>query len=780
MSQWNQEHTNAETDDPLRIAANEAACQGVIRACRRVFREIDSDGSGSLERQELMVLVQELRKRLGSNLLEADELGQQVDKLLREFDTNRSGTIEPDEFLKMMVRRPWSAMLPSDVADSMPQAVAETLIDSKPARDFRKELQLSVGKEAASKGVIMAARKIFRSVDGDGNGKLDRQELGMLVQELRASMGAHLLNGPAMHAEVTEMLLKFDINRDGDISFDEFLRMIVMPPWCRLLPESVQGTLHQVVMDTVTDSPAHKRERDAIFRSAALEAAAGSVLRSARNIYRELDSNGDGQLDRDELRYAIADLWGRVGDPVQSAEHLEILTENALQNFDDDHNGLISFKEFTKMICNPPWDQLLPPDVQQKMHNSLMDTQTDTKVKREERDSIFREAATAAAAKGTLKTIQNLFAEVDGDGNGVINEAELECLILMVFDRLAPAGAQISPGELRATATEVMDKFDTNGDGVIDFDEFVAMLCVKPWNRLLPEGVQAYLENKTRRRAAHPLARRAADETASAAVIRAARELFIEVDMDGNGWVDADELYWLIKKLQRRIGQHNQSRGQLDADVHDAMEAFDTDRNGSLNFHEFLRMITTRPWCEMLPAEVQRHLPAFINENGPQQTPYTQRAAAVPRAQPQQRRSAQRAAQAPRAQPQQRGSAQRSAQPRYAEENRYSRGAPQQQAAQYDGYSRSSADPRSQSPDRHEEQRYALEDQEAYLRQQQPYGYAAGPAYGAAPAYGYAPAGPAYGYAPGPAYGYAQPAYGSTFGYAPQANPYGYAAHGRY
>ena len=84
-----------------------------------------------------------------------------------------------------------------------------------------------------------------------------------------------------------------------------------------------------------------------------------------------------------------------------------------------------------------------------------MDTQTDTKVKREERDSIFREAATAAAAKGTLKTIQNLFAEVDGDGNGVINEAELECLILMVFDRLAPAGAQISPGELRATATEV-------------------------------------------------------------------------------------------------------------------------------------------------------------------------------------------------------------------------------------------------------------------------------------------------------------------------------------
>jgi Ca2+-binding EF-hand superfamily protein len=728
-----------------------------------VFREIDSDGSGSLERGELLVLVQELRKRLGQDLLEAGELGQQVDKLLREFDTNRSGTIEPDEFLKMMVRRPWSAMLPGDVIDAMPQAVAETLVESKPNKDFRKELQKNAAKQAASQGVILAARKIFRSVDGDGNGKLDRQELGMLVQELRKAMGAPLLHGPAIHAEVTEMLVKFDINRDGDISFDEFLRMIVLPPWCRLLPESVQGTIHGSVMDTVSDSPAHKRERDIIFRSAALEAAAGSVLRAARNIYRELDSNGDGQLDRDELRYAISDLWQRVGDPIQSAEHLEILTENALQNFDDDHNGLISFKEFTKMLCNPPWDQLLPPDVQQKMHNSLMDTQTDSKEQRAQRDGLFREAATAAAAKGSLKTIQNLFAEVDGDGNGVINEAELECLVLMVFDRLAPAGAQISPGELRATTTGVMDKFDTNGDGVIDFDEFVNMLCVHPWNKLLPEGVQGYLENKVRRRSANPLAKRAAKETASAAVIRAARELFIEVDMDGNGWVDADELYWLIKKLQRRIGRHNQSRAQLDADVYDAMNTFDTDRNGSLNFHEFLRMITTHPWCEMLPEEVQRHLPKFVMDQGGSQPNHYSR-------------SAQHSAPVPRALPQSRGSAQRASgnglpqeyqqqqQQRYRDQHRYSRGAPQQ------NYSRSSADPRSESPHEYdyyaEADRYAIEDQQAYLgrsSQGQPYGYAAGPAYGHA-----VPVHPAYGYGPGPAYGYAQPAYASTFGY-----PYG-------
>eukprot|EP00658_Telonema_sp_P-2_P019865 TRINITY_DN17815_c0_g1_i11.p1 TRINITY_DN17815_c0_g1~~TRINITY_DN17815_c0_g1_i11.p1 ORF type:complete len:1130 (+),score=343.73 TRINITY_DN17815_c0_g1_i11:190-3579(+) len=543
------------------------------------------------------------------------ECAQQVDKLLREFDTNRNGTIEPDEFLKMMVRQPWNNMLPGDVIDQMPQAVAETLVESKPMKNFRKELHQKAAKEAASQAVIMAARKIFRSVDGDGNGKLDRTELGLLVQELRRSMGLDYLNQHQIHVEVTEMLRLFDINRDGDISFDEFLRMVVTPPWCRLLPESVQGKLHEVVMDTVSDAPVHKRERDVVFRSAALEAAAASVLMSTRNIFREIDSNGDGQLDRDELALAISELWRKTGDPIQSREQLEVLTTNALENFDDDKNGLISYKEFVKMISNPPWDQLLPPDVQNKMHNSLMDAHTDTKEQREARDNTFREAAIAAAAKATLKAAKELFSEVDGDGNGTINEAELECLVLMLFERVAPASSTLSRGELRATATEVMDRFDTDGSGVIDYDEFIAMLCTNPWNKLLPEDVQGYLENKSRRRAIAPIGKRIADETASAAVIRASRDLFMEVDMDGNGWIDADELYWLIKKLQRRIGTSTSTKEQLDHDVRSAMDNFDAGRTGNLNFHEFLRMITTPPWSEMLPSEVQRHLPNFVYQD---------------------------------------------------------------------------------------------------------------------------------------------------------------------
>lgn len=512
----------------------------------------------------------------------------------------------------MVVRKPWSSMLPADVVDNMPQMVAESMLDSKPMRAYRKTIFSEAAKEAASQAVILAAKKIFRAVDGDGNGKLDKDELGCLVQEMRSSMGLPYLAQQRINTEVQEVLDKFDIDRDGDIGFDEFLRMVVTKPWSVLLPDSVQDKLHETVMDTVADAPVHKRQRDTIFRAAALEAAAASVLRASKNLFREIDSNGDGQLDRDELKHAILGLWAHVGDPISSAAKLEDLVEIALVQFDSDHNGMISYKEFVKMISNPPWDQLLPPNVQAKMHTSLMDAQTDTADQRKVRDEVFRDAAVAAASKGVIKACKELFMEVDGNGDGQLNEAELECLVQLVQQRVAPGTAPIPTGDLRRQVVDVMDRFDTNGSGAIDFDEFMQMMSSKPWCFLLPEGVQSFIENKTRRKAARPMAKVAAAESSTAAVIKAAKSLFVEVDMDGNGWIDEDELYWLVKKLQKRIGAGSASREELDSMVSQAMNVFDVGQTGSLSFTEFLKMICTEPWCGILPAEVQKYLPGFV------------------------------------------------------------------------------------------------------------------------------------------------------------------------
>jgi len=282
---------------------------------------------------------------------------------------------------------------------------------------------------------------------------------------------------------------------------------------------------------------------------------------------------------------------------------------------------MISKNEFIKMISNPPWDQLLPPNVQAKMHTSLMDQNTDTAEQRKVRDEIFRDAAIAAAAKGVIKSCKELFMEVDGNGDGQLNEAELECLVQMVHLRIAAGDAPIPAGDLRLQVIDVMDRFDTNGTGAIDFDEFMHMMSSKPWCFLLPEGVQAYMENKTRRKQSRPLGKAAAAETSSAAVIRAAKNLFLEVDMDGNGWIDSDELYWLVKKLSKRMGSTNLEREELEDMVHRAMATFDVGGTGNLSFHEFLKMITTAPFSSILPSEVQAQLPSFVYSDDAPQSP---------------------------------------------------------------------------------------------------------------------------------------------------------------
>ena len=60
------------------------------------------------------------------------------------------------------------------------------------------------------------------------------------------------------------------------------------------------------------------------------------------------------------------------------------------------------------------------------------------------------------------------------------------------------------------------------------------------------------------------------------------------------------------------------------------MEAFDAGRTGTLNFYEFLRMITTNPWAKMLPEEVQRHLPGFVYQDAAAGSSYKPKGADSP------------------------------------------------------------------------------------------------------------------------------------------------------
>eukprot|EP01083_Nonionella_stella_P242036 844632_1 len=132
---------------------------------REAFSLFDKDGDGSISADELGIVV----RTIGMNPTELE-----VQDMMKELDKNKDGVIEFDEFLDMM----------SQMDDPDPNEI----------------------------------RKMFRKFDTDGSG-------GLSLQELRH--GIKSLGVGVTDEELDEMLRDADTNRDGEISHDEFMRMMM-------------------------------------------------------------------------------------------------------------------------------------------------------------------------------------------------------------------------------------------------------------------------------------------------------------------------------------------------------------------------------------------------------------------------------------------------------------------------------------------------------------------------------------------------------------------------
>ena len=138
-----------------------------IEEIKEAFSLCDKDGDGSITTKELGTVM----RSLGQTPTEAGLL-----EMIKEVDTNGDGTIDFPEFLNLMAKK----MQDTDTEDDL--------------------------------------REAFKVFDKDNDGYILAAEL----RHVLTSIGEKLTD-----EEVDEMIKEADIDGDGQINYDEFVKMMI-------------------------------------------------------------------------------------------------------------------------------------------------------------------------------------------------------------------------------------------------------------------------------------------------------------------------------------------------------------------------------------------------------------------------------------------------------------------------------------------------------------------------------------------------------------------------
>jgi len=148
----------------------------------------------------------------------------------------------------------------------------------------------SKSKKPLSADEIADLREAFSMFDTDGNGSVDAKEL----REVMRSLGQNPSN-----REIMEMINSVDDNGDACIDFDEFVILM--------------------------QSQSSKDDPD----------------KELRDAFKVFDSDGNGSIDRDELKKLMTNLGQHLSDGEVDA---------MMELVDANNDGEISFEEFKTMM----------------------------------------------------------------------------------------------------------------------------------------------------------------------------------------------------------------------------------------------------------------------------------------------------------------------------------------------------------------------------------------------------------------------------------------------
>jgi len=317
---------------------------------RTAFRALDRNSSGTLEKDELLSLLENYHIKLS----EGD-----MDRLMAMIDTDGSGKISYREF---------NDYFGADIAGGkfengggMESALA-TAEDTRAEKheEIRKERSYNYHKNwttidfmNAMETILMTrartVRRIFRVADNDKSGCIDAREWHAALRQLNLEMS------PVKAKEFFDAL---DKDGDGHINYREFVNAFgdIVAGYRDtgiMTAHLIRQEKRKKEFGNALRQPCHvpKVPRYTVKQIKELVARRlGGKYKSACAAFRNIDMDKGGCLDKSELRHFIKTL---------NVELVEEDYEMLYRELDCDNSGSINYEEFLywfgEAICGAPW-----------------------------------------------------------------------------------------------------------------------------------------------------------------------------------------------------------------------------------------------------------------------------------------------------------------------------------------------------------------------------------------------------------------------------------------
>lgn len=290
---------------------------------------------------------------------------------------------------------------------------------------------------------VAKCKEDFKAVDTNGDGFLDEKEF---------KAGSYC--SPAQKDTICSLFKEYKHSDDWKMNIDEFIAMIASSP--KGTDEFDKDLAEFLLFDkdhsgTITIDELHQCLK---LSNPGTEVAFEQV----QTMFKFMDANGDGHIDYEEYKKVVkATKASTEQEKVDEVRAVFML-------IDKDGNGYISVEEFYDflVITNPG----VKIEIEQVRGTfKILDTNGDGHISYDE----FKKMAGAmktAIKDEKVDEVRAGFVVIDKNGDNFISPEEF-----FEFLSATNPGMKISMDAVM----QAFKKYDTNGDGLIDFEEFKVM-----------------------------------------------------------------------------------------------------------------------------------------------------------------------------------------------------------------------------------------------------------------------------------------------------------------